>query len=299
MSAPNPLGTPLETSWQTVTGAEYARIYRTQAAALSGSSVTTWAPSGMVRNGTQATPVYGGIESVRVSANWVYVKGSGLPHYTMGPWYFDVAKTQLFVNYPNKWDMLTRLPRQPTPAATRASTTFGPIAIWANSAIIHNQLDAFYWTGSSDVDTNANGLEPWTRNARLAEGLTFDPAGAHQPFTGESHHHINPMALRYELGDRVSYNPSTHTYTEATTPPLHSPILGWSFDGFPRAAPIHNRSSPSTSCLRPWPPPAPRETPSSPPSTESISCRFSPARTPPHPTRAFLAHGRRRGLRRA
>ncbi len=233
VSAPTPLGTPLETSWQTVTGAEYARIFRTQAAALSGSSVTTWAPSGMVRNGTQATPVYGGIESVRVSANWVYVKGSGLPHYTMGPWYFDVAKTQLFVNYPNKWDMLTRLPRQPTPAVTRASTTFGPIAIWANSAIIHNQLDAFYWTGTSDVDTNANGLEPWTRNARLAEGLTFDPAGAHQPFTGESHHHINPMALRYELGDRVNYNPSTHTYTEATTPPLHSPILGWSFDGFP------------------------------------------------------------------
>jgi arylsulfatase A-like enzyme len=233
VSPANPLGTPLETFWQKVTGGEYARIYKTQAEALAGTSVTTWAPSGMVQNGTQATPVYAGIESVRVSANWVYVKGSGLPHYTMGPWYFNAAKTQLFVNYPNKWEMLTRLPRRPTPAVTRSNTNFGPIAIWVNSAIIHNQLDAFYWTGTSDVDTNANGLEPWTRNARLAEGLTFDPAGAHQPFTGESHHHINPMALRYELGDRVNYNPSTHTYTEAATPPLHSPILGWSFDGFP------------------------------------------------------------------
>lgn len=233
IAAANPLGTPLETSWQTVSGAEYARIYRTQQAALTGNSVTTWAPSGPVRNGTQALPVYAGIESVRVSANWVYVKGSGLPHYTMGPWYFDAAKTQLFVNYPNKWDMLTRLPRVPVPAVTPSNTNFGPIAIWVNSAIIHNQLDAFYWDGTADVDTNANGRESWTRNARYAEGLTFDPAGAHQPFTGESHHHINPMALRHELGDHVNYNAGTHTYTEANTPPMHSPIVGWSFDGYP------------------------------------------------------------------
>jgi hypothetical protein len=92
VSPANPLGTPVETSWQKVTGAEYARIYRTQSAALAGNSVTTWAPSGMVQNGTQATPVYAGVESVRVSATWVYVKGRGLPHCTMGPWYFDLAR---------------------------------------------------------------------------------------------------------------------------------------------------------------------------------------------------------------
>jgi arylsulfatase A-like enzyme len=233
VAAANPVGAPLETSWQTVEGAEYARIYRTQQAALAGDSVTTWAPGGPVRNGTQALPVYAGIESVRVSANWVYVKGSGLPHYTMGPWYFDVAKTLLFVNYPNKWEMLTRIPRLPVPAVTPSNTQFGPIAVWVNSAIIHNQLDAFYWNGTDDIDTNANGRESWTRNARFAEGSTFDPAGAHQPFTGESHHHINPMALRHELADHVDYNAATHSYTESTIPPRHSPILGWSFDGYP------------------------------------------------------------------
>lgn len=234
----NPLGLPLETQWQKITGAEYARIYRTQTRALNGLADTTWSPSGAVLNGTQATPVYAGVESVRVSATWVYVKGSAMPHYTMGPWYFDTNKTQLFVNYPNKWDMLARLPRVPMPAITRTNTNFGPIAIWVNTAIIHNQLDAFYWNGSTDVDTNAEGDEFWTRNARLAEGLTFDPAGAHQPFTGESHHHISPFALRYELGDHVNYNAATHTYTEATTPPAHSPILGWSFDGYPIYGPF-------------------------------------------------------------
>ena len=238
ISPANPLGAPVEASWQKVTGAEYARIYRTQANALAGSSVTTWTPSGLVTGGGQPTPVYAGVESVRVSANWVYVKGSALPHYTMGPWYFDAAKTQIFVAYPSKWDMLARIPRRPTPAVTRSNTNFGPIAIWVNSSIIHNQLDAFYWNGAADVDTNASGLESWTRNARFAEGLTFDPAGSHQPSTGESHHHINPMALRYELGDHVNYTAATHNYTEAATAPLHSPILGWSFDGYPIYGPF-------------------------------------------------------------
>lgn len=235
ISPANLLGNPVEIAWQTVTGSEYARIYRTQARALNGISDTTWAPEPTVgvRNGTQALPAYAGIDSIRVSANWVYVKGSSMPHYTMGPWYFDEEKTQRFVNYPNQWDMLARIPRQPTPAVTKTNTNFGPIAIWANTTIIHNQLDAFYWNGTADVNTAANGLEYWARNARLAEGLTFDPAGSHQPFTGESHHHISPFALRYEMADHMNYNPATHTYTEATTTPLHSPILGWSFDGYP------------------------------------------------------------------
>lgn len=234
----NPLNQPVETQWQKVTGAEYARIYRNVQQMNAQTPVTTWTPSGPVTGGGQATPAYAGIESIRVSANWVYVKGSALPHYTMGPWYFDAARTQIFVNLPSQWDMLARIPRLPQPAATRTNTNFGPTAIWVNTAIIHNQLDAFYWNGSADIDTNAEGDEYWTRNAYLAEGPTFDPAGAHQPFTGESHNHISPFALRYELGDHMNYTPATHTYTEATTPPNHSPILGWSFDGYPIYGPF-------------------------------------------------------------
>lgn len=229
----NLLNAPLEQQWQTMRGAEYARIYTSQTRALNGISNTTWTTGGPVRAGGQETPAYAGIESIRVSANWVYVKGSSLPHYTMGPWYFNTEKTQLFVNLPSQWEMLARIPRVPVPAVNRTNTNFGPTAIWVNSAIIHNQLDAFYWYGTEDIDDNARGTEYWTRNARLAEGLTFDPAGAHQPFTGESHHHISPFALRYELGDHMNYDPETHTYTEAPGQADHSPILGWSFDGYP------------------------------------------------------------------
>lgn len=229
----NLLNKPLETQWQMVTGADYARIYRSQSRALDGLEDTTWTTGGPIRGGGQETPAYAGIDSIRVSANWVYVKGSSLPHYTMGPWYFDEEKTQLFVNLPSQWDMLARLPRLPVPATTRSNTNFGPTAIWVNSAIIHNQLDAFYWDGTEDIDDNAMGTEYWTRNARFAEGLTFDPAGAHQPFTGESHHHISPFALRFELGDHMDYDPATHTYSESSGSPDHSPVLGWSFDGYP------------------------------------------------------------------
>lgn len=227
------LGEPLETQWQIKQGAEYARIYENKAAIITQNSVTTWNPSGQVRNGGQPVPAYAGIESIRVSANWVYVKGSSLPHYTMGPWYFDAAQTQLFVNWPTQWDLLARFPRRPQPAVEKTNTNFGPTAIWVNTAISHNQLDAFYWDGAEDIDDGARGTEYWTRNARLAEGLTFDTAGAHQPFTGESHHHISPFALRYELGDHMNYDLTSHTYSEATGSPDHSPILGWSFDGYP------------------------------------------------------------------
>ena len=232
ISPANPLGTPLETSWQRLPGAKYARVYTTQARALAGQASTTWLPGGLVTGGGQATPVYAGVESVRVSADWVYAKGSALPGHVMGPWYFDLARTQIFVNLPSKWDLLARIPRHPVAAAIKSKTDLGPIAVWVNTTLIHNQLDAFIWNGTQDVST-ADGVGSWQRNARMAEGLTFDPAGAHQPFTGESHHHINPMGLRHELGDHVDYDPASHTYSESNAAPRHSPILGWSFDGYP------------------------------------------------------------------
>ena len=100
----NTLGTPLETSWLTYSGAKYARIYRTQAEALAGTSMTTWitpfngvSGPGVVTAGTQATPVYAGVQSLRVSPSWVYMQSSALPNHIIGPWYFNAAKTQLFL----------------------------------------------------------------------------------------------------------------------------------------------------------------------------------------------------------
>ncbi|MBI3882188.1 MAG: YHYH protein [Verrucomicrobia bacterium] len=227
---------PLETSWMTYAGGKYARIYQSQSDALAGNSVSTFIPTGRVQHGGQTNPAYAGIQSIRVSSNYVYVQSSALANHTMGPWYFDATKTNLFVNWPSKQDMLARFPRVPSTngTANQKRTALGATALWVDGTIIHNQLDAFYWNGvNGDTNVGSVFVQSWQRNARYAEGLTFDPDGAHQPFTGEHHHHISPQGLRHDLGDHVDYDPVTHTYSESTNAPQHSPILGWAFDGYP------------------------------------------------------------------
>jgi hypothetical protein len=84
------------------------------------------------------------------------------------------------------------------------------------------------WTGQGD------GI--WRRNAVYAEAVTFDPCNAHQPPSGEYHYHDNPVCLRYQLGDNIvgtNVGTSTATFTEAAAGLVHSPILGWSYDGYP------------------------------------------------------------------
>ncbi len=66
----------------------------------------------------------------------------------------------------------------------------------------------------------------------MNESVTFDNAGAHQ--AGNNHHyHASPRALRHLLGDHVSYNAATNTYTENAANLHHSPIIGWVRDGLP------------------------------------------------------------------
>ena len=233
VNLPNPTGGPLETSWVTYAGAKYARLYRTQAEALAGNAGSTWVtPFGTVQNGSQTSPAYAGVQSLRVSANWVYVTSSGLANHPMGPWYFDAAKTQLFVTWPQKLNGLFRFPRTPFAAVAREATPPGAIAVWVDGTIVYNQLDGFAWNGTADAPA-PGGVGSWQRNARNAEFLTFDRDGAHRPASGEHHHHLNPKGLRHWLGDHMTYNPATHTYTEGTAAPHHSPILGWAFDGCP------------------------------------------------------------------
>ena len=84
------------------------------------------------------------------------------------------------------------------------------------------------WTGGGD------GV--WRRDAKYGEAVTFDPCNAHQPGSGEYHYHVNPVCLRYQLGDNIQKlgsNDLTPNYTEKTTGLVHSPILGYAYDGYP------------------------------------------------------------------
>lgn len=230
-------------SWYTRDSGKYARIYQTTADETAKNSVTTWSRG----QGTQSLPVYAGVREVSSSANWVYIRTSGLASYVMGPWYLNAAKTQLFPNYPANSRVTYRIPRSPTIPATKTLTGLGAVGYFVNGVALFDNRDAFYWNGSSEVQ--GNGL--WNRDAYVNESVTFDAALAHQ--AGANHHyHANPIALRHQLGDHVDYNPTNNRYSEGTNSPTHSPILAWVRDGFPIYGPYgySNPTNPASGVRR-------------------------------------------------
>lgn len=222
---------PRTNSWFTANSGKYARIYTTDANKTAGTSVTTWSNGSQ----TQAAPAYAGVQEVYSSADWVYVRSTGLGSHVMGPWYLNAAHTMVFPNYPVNQKMLWRIPRTPTIPATKTQTGLGTIGMFVDGISMFDSSDGFVWTGSAEA---GNGTGYWHREAYANEGVTFDPGNAHQEQTGNHHYHANPIALRYLLGDHVNFNATTKTYSESTNAPTqHSPILAWVRDGLPLYGP--------------------------------------------------------------
>jgi hypothetical protein len=231
-------------SWFTANSGKYARLYQTTADETAGISVTTWSRG----QGTQSLPVYAGVREVSSSASWVYIRTTGLPGYTMGPWYLNAAKTQLFPNYPANQHVIYRIPRTPVTNATHTLTGLGAVGYFVNGVALFDNRDAFYYTNSMEL----MGSGIWNRDAYVNESVTFDAALAHQ--AGANHHyHANPIALRYQLGDHVDFNSTSNRYTESASAPVkHSPIVAWVRDGFPIYGPYgySNSTNPASGVRR-------------------------------------------------
>lgn len=237
---------PQLTSWFTNNSAQYARIYPTKAAETAGSKSTTWS-RGM---GTQTNPVYADINEIRYSTNWVYIRTSGLASHVMGPWYLNAAKTNLFPNYPSNTAVLYRIPRTPVIPATKSLTGLGATGRMVNGVSMFDSRDAFSYSNSNAADATPGGSFTgdgiWNRDGYHNEGVTFDPALAHQA-GNNYHYHAQPIGLRHQLGDHVDYDATTNRYTESSTPVTsHSPILAWAADGLPVYGP-YGYSSPMNS----------------------------------------------------
>ncbi len=226
---------PQLTSWFTANSGKYARIYKTTADQTSQTTSTTWSNG----SGVQSNPAYSGVHEINYSANWIYIRTTGLASHVMGPWYLDSGKTQLFPNYPSNTSTVYRIPRSSTigaPPAAKALTGNGAIGFFVNGVAFFDNRDAFSYKNSSATDaTPVNHLTGdgiWNRNAYANELVTFDAALAHQA-GNQYHYHVNPIALRYQLNDHVTYNATANTYAEAATTAAHSPILAWAADGYP------------------------------------------------------------------
>lgn len=220
---------PLFTSWQTSKSAQYAKTREY----VGGSLVQTWPAVGLVNHGGgQATAAYSDVQQIRYSANYIYINSNNLASHVMGPWYNDASKTQLFGNWPSSQGKQIKFPRNPTPAVTHGGLGLGDVGMLVDGVVLFNYLDALSYQNSSTNEVmNGDGI--WNRLAYPIEGVTFDPAQLHQPNNGTYHAHSNPLGLRYQLGDNVSYTTATDTYAEDTSALHHSPILGWAYDGYP------------------------------------------------------------------
>jgi hypothetical protein len=241
-----PAADPRVDSWYTQGTGRYARLYETDADLAAGNSRTTWSRG----TTTQSLPAYCGVQEVLSSASWVYLKTTGLGSHAMGPWYLNAAHTQNFPNYPGNKKVTYRIPRTPSVPATKTLTGLGAIGYFVDGVAMFDSRDGFVWTGAAE---SGMGTGYWNRDAYVNEGVTFDPALAHQPGDGTYHYHANPAALRHQLGDHVDYNPATRVYTESTAPATqHSPLLGWVRDGYPIYGPFgySNATNPASGVRR-------------------------------------------------
>lgn len=172
-----------------------------------GPVITSW------KRNTNGSTGYGGIESnvqvVQYTTSDVYISSTCIPDYTIGPWTANP-------NTPSNQSYVTKLTRNPEQnTATLISTPAGNIGIWINGVVIFNPKDGYYWDNSSS-SFNSPGSGTWNRNALYYEGVSFDNCLGHPNKTGTYHHHVNPKCL-YDVANSS----------------VHSPIIGFAFDGFP------------------------------------------------------------------
>jgi hypothetical protein len=230
----------------------------------------TWPSTGILNNNngsaSQSNPAYSDVQSISYTSTNLYITASGVASYTMGPWYGNSSKTQIWGFWPLSQNYTVRITRSPVYPSNKNTHGGGMIGMMVNGVAIYDLGDAFafvqtsntpFVTGS-DVMGATSATNPWWRDAISVEVVTFDPGYAHQPgLNGQYHYHAEPKALRYQLGDNMLVSTNTLngavTYSEnlAITNPVHSPILGWAFDGCPIYGPYGysvstNASSPVT-----------------------------------------------------
>ncbi|MFN0137431.1 MAG: YHYH protein [Phycisphaerae bacterium] len=209
----------------------------------------------------------------------IYVFASGLPRYPVGPFPND-SDSGYNPDAPVGHDWVYQFPRVPEPALGDDQVTniwspdgpgpfrAGTIGLWVNGVAIFSPWDAITYP-----EGNPNAV--WHNNAIVVEGPHFDAAFGHpspdlsadrndqsdpdDPYDacgywratpvlrdltyGVYHHHQRSPALAAEVGDGAvnPLNPSEM---------LHSPILGFAFDGYPIYGPYGYANADGTGGVR-------------------------------------------------
>lgn len=171
------------------------------------------------------------VQLVQYSDANVYVTSFGVPRYATAP-FPDGNPSQASMQ-----DYLFQIPRVPEVGMAGGTPTgLGHTAVLINGVPTFNALDAFSYQNQG----------VWNQNAIYFENAGFDCAKGH-PAMGSYHHHQVPTAFSNSLAPTSNVcndYPSEALFT--IDPEVHSPLIGWAFDGYPIYGPFGYDSSDGT-----------------------------------------------------
>jgi hypothetical protein len=173
-------------------------------------------------------------QSVQYSTSNVYVSTKGVPAYPTGP-FLDGNPSQA-----TNQNAIFKFPLTPVQnTATAVSTTGGNIGVFINGVALFDYRDGVSWKNSTStlcggpIQPPCMGDGVWNRDAIVGERLGFDCSKGH-PAMGNYHHHQNPSAFKLDLNvisTVCNLYDADGLYAIDST--VHSPLIGFAYDGFP------------------------------------------------------------------
>lgn len=172
------------------------------------------------------------VQTVLYSSSFVYVRTKGVPAYVSGPFLDGNPSRTTSQNAIFKFPLT---PAQNTGAPI--NTSGGNIGVFINGVAMFDYRDGVSWKNDSNKlkggPLGGMGDNVWNRDAVVGERIGFDCAKGH-PAMGNYHHHQNPSAFNLDrsvISTVCNLYAADGLYTIDST--VHSPLIGFSYDGFP------------------------------------------------------------------
>jgi hypothetical protein len=173
------------------------------------------------------------VQTVYYSATKVYIRTTGVPGYVTGP--FMDGNPSVATNQ----HAIFSLPLNPVQnTGTLSPVTMGNIGLFVNGVALFDARDGVSWNNTTMAEGGGPipgppGQNVWNRDAIVAERAGFDCSKGH-PAQGNYHHHQNPSAFKLDynvLSTVCNLYDADGLY--AIDSLNHSPLIGFSADGFP------------------------------------------------------------------
>ena len=208
--------------------------------AQTNPAISSWLQNTTVKgrhyvsgNSTPINDTYtANVQSVQYSTNFVYATTQGIPSYVVGP-YLDGNPNQA-----GNQNAIFKFPLNPVQnTGTAVSTPMGNIGVFINGVAMFNYSDGVSWKSSTGAfaggPLGGAGDGVWNRDAIVYEKAGFDCSKGH-PAGTNYHHHQNPSAFDLDknvISTICNLYDADGLYAIDST--VHSPLIGFAYDGFP------------------------------------------------------------------